>query len=380
MRTLVEILVTMLLTIVIVVGVSAVLAREEAPQVPTAGPTQQAAAAPQTTAAPETTVGPETTAATTAAPVEMEPEKAAYDTVPRYYQTDYPYDPFGNGTISTSGCSVTCLAMAATYLTDQEYMPDELAYHFKGHGKNNIERLEFGNEQLQLPNVRTDNVQEVLDALKAGKIVIAMMDDESVFTTTQHFILLAGMTAEGKILVNDPLEKTHEGDIYMETGYAEGFGDFDIRRGFSGAWIYDKAAMPEDPFLFDATMPEEKENRYSGYQLVGNDTYILASFLWVEARDETEEVQQAIAEVLLNRVASEGFPNTVHNVIYQSELYDRTEKMQSAQVDLPQYRAVTAAVEGPYVLPEDVYYFSRWETKGDIWGKLGAYTFLHSRG
>ena len=51
---------------------------------------------------------------------ETEPVPLTYDTVPLFFQTDYPYIKFGDGTIATSGCSMTALAMVATYLTDHE--------------------------------------------------------------------------------------------------------------------------------------------------------------------------------------------------------------------------------------------------------------------
>ncbi len=363
-------LVTTILTLSLLVGGAWLLADREPEE--TLPPETQPPTIAATTA--ETTLPPETQAAQAA----TEPKDTIH-AVPRYYQTDYPHDKFGNGTIATSGCSMTCLAMVSTYLTDQEYMPDELAYHFGSYGKNNIERLIYGNEQMQLPNTRTENVQEVLQALKEGKVVIAMMDDESVFTTTQHFITLAGMTADGKVLVNDPLGKTHDQDVYMTKGYAEGFGTHDIMRGFSGAWIYDKAAMPEEPFLFDAQKPQQEENRYDGYTLTDEDVYTLASFAWVVARKEPEQVQQAVLEVILNRVVSEDYPNTVWDVLKKGEFYDETEKMASARVDFPQYRSVYAAMYGPYVLPKDVYHFSEWETLGQAWGELGKYTFFYSR-
>ena len=57
---------------------------------------------------------------------------------------------YGSGTIATSGCSIVSLAMVASYLTDHEYTPDELAHYFGGRAINNIARLEYGNKTLQL--------------------------------------------------------------------------------------------------------------------------------------------------------------------------------------------------------------------------------------
>ena len=80
-----------------------------------------------------------------------EPELQSVDAVPLYFQTDYPDTLYGSGTIETSGCSITSLAMVATYMTGHVYMPDELAGYFGGYVGNNMERLEYASTQLQLP-------------------------------------------------------------------------------------------------------------------------------------------------------------------------------------------------------------------------------------
>lgn len=332
----------------------------------------------QTTAVPETTQPPVTEK--TQPPQETEPvQTSGYTAVPQYFQTDYPYVKYGNGTISTSGCSITCLAMVATYLTDHEYLPDQLAYHFGDYGKNNIERLDNAIAEMWLPKERMSNVVEVLQALKEGKVAIAMMDDESVFTTTQHFIVIAGMTEDGKYIVHDPIEDHYTADVYMEEHFANGFEDYDLMRGFSGAWVFDKSAMPEEPFLYDAAIPEQEENRYEGYVMEEDDIYMLACFAWAEGRDETPEIQQAMLEVVLNRVVSDQFPNTVKSVIYSGELSRAKQQMQKATPTMEQYMAVTAAMYGPYILPEGVHYYEQWNTRGEAWGELGDYTFLYTR-
>ena len=47
--------------------------------------------------------------------------------MPQFFQTDYPDTRFGAGTISSSGCSITSLAMVASYMTGHTYSPEELA-------------------------------------------------------------------------------------------------------------------------------------------------------------------------------------------------------------------------------------------------------------
>ena len=214
-----------------------------------------------------------------------------------------------------------------------------------------------------------------------GKIAIVMMDDESEFTNEQHFIVAAGINEAGKIIVNDPLETNYlNAQLHMKDGYDNGFEDYYLMRGFSGGWIFDKAAMPAEPYLFDASMPEHRENRYEGYLLPDEDIYMLACFVWAEAKDEPMEVKQAVAEVVLNRLVSPDYPNTVRGVIYQTEFYRAVDAMgRWGEENFDPYMAVDAAMYGPYILPEDICFYSDWEKGEEIWGQLGKYTFAKKR-
>jgi len=374
MRSLIQICIIVCLSFALIIAGSYLLAKTGDPQTPEPGEMMNGI-----TLAPTQNTVVEPASAETAATVPAQDAAQSISVIPKYYQTDYPHYAFGNGTIATSGCSITCLAMVGTYLTDHAYYPDQMAYHFGDFGKNNIERLDYGCRQMQLPYTRSENAVEVLDALEEGKVAIVMMDDESVFTSEQHFILLAGMTEDGKVIVHDPLEPLHSHETYMRNSFQDGFEPHNVMRGFSGAWIFDKNSMPAEPFVFDADIPDADDSRYGSFEISGEDHYLLACFLWAEARDQSPQVQQAIAEVILNRVFSDQFPNTIRDVIYKGEYYSLTEKMKYADPQDEQFDAIYTATYGEYLLPENVFYFSVWETNGDAWGTIGPYTFLHSR-
>ena len=167
-----------------------------------------------------------------------------YRRVPLYFQTDYPNNMFGSGTIANNGCSITALAMVASYLTGHEYLPDELAGYFGGVAENNIDRLEKGADAMQLPWEKMENFHRTMDALREGKVIIALMESESLFTDSQHFIVLTGMDENGLIQVNDPYEPNYE-KRDLKRAFRDGFSEGDICCGFSGAWAFDKSAMPE---------------------------------------------------------------------------------------------------------------------------------------
>ena len=312
---------------------------------------------------------PETQAPTIA---ETEPVPITYDTVPLFFQTDYPYVRFGSGTIATSGCSLTSLAMVATYMTDHEYTPDQLVYHFGKYGKNNVERLEHAAEALGLPYEKNFDWRETQRALQEGKVAIVMENERSPFTTGQHFIVLSGLTDDGLVIIKDPFEPNYSSELLM-SGFAGGFHEYTITSGYCGGWVFDKSAMPEDFVPYDASKPEQPETRYTGYDLPEEDIYTLACLAWAQARNQPEEVQQAVLEVILNRLVSDAYPNTVDMVLWWSETFGNVRRLQSAQPEAPQYRAVTAAMYGPYLLPKDVLYYAPWQIDGAVWGQVGSY-------
>ena len=298
-----------------------------------------------------------------------------FESVPRYFQTDYPDNMYGSGTIANNGCGVACLAMVATYMTDHEYLPDELARYFGGVAENNIARLEMGAEAMQLAWEKMENFHKAMAALKEGKVVVALMESTSIFTDSQHFIVLTGFNEDGLIMVNDPYEPNYD-KWNLKRAFREGFTEGDICSGFGGAWAFDKSAMPEEPFLYH----EEElggQPRYPDLNLTDEEMRLLASVIWVEARGESEEGQQAVAEVILNRLASESFPNTLKGVLYAEDQFLSVNFLGDAEPYQAQYEAIERAIYGPYILPEDVVHFATFRTNQNVWGQIGGHYFCY---
>jgi len=299
----------------------------------------------------------------------------AYQAIPLYFQTDYPNNLYGGGSIANNGCSVTCLAMVATYLTGHEYLPDELARYFGGVAENNIERLEKGATAMQLPWEKMENFDKAMAALQEGKVVIALMGSSSLFTQSQHFIVLTGFNENGLIMVNDPIESNYS-KWDTKRAFREGFTKGDICAGFSGAWAFDKSAMPEEPFIYY----EENlmgDPRYPNIQLTYSEKRLLASVVWVEARGEPKEGQQAVAEVILNRLASDRFPDTLKGIVYADNQFRSAAFLEEATPEQAQFDAVEHAIYGPYILPEDVVHFATYNTNEYVWGQIGGHIFCY---
>ena len=69
---------------------------------------------------------------------------------------------------------------------------------------------------------------------------------------------------------------------------------------------------PEEP-----TVEPEPENRYAELHFSDEDVYILACLVYHEARGECFDGQVAVVEVVLNRMLSDYFPDTVEEVVFQ---------------------------------------------------------------
>lgn len=329
-----------------------------------------------TTVPTEETIPEETTATEETVPVETEAPKVTIDAVPHYHQSEYPDIRYGNGTIATSGSSVAALAMVATYMTDHVYTPADIADYAVQYGGSHYRRLEKVSDLMQIPWKRALNVNEALKAVREGKVAIALMGARSVFPGGNHFVVLTGVTEDGKIWVLDPDDRD-----YSAWGVGEllenGFPDGKLIAGYEGAWIYDKTQMPEEPFIYEPE-PAPEESRYPGLELTDAEIKMMADLIFMEAQSEPFEGQQAVAEVIFNRLKSGNFQSSINSIIYAKDQFAAVKNLYLAKPTDTQYKAIERALNGPYVLPEDVVFYAKFAVNKKIWGTIGSHIFCYS--
>ena len=135
-----------------------------------------------------------------------------YANIPYYNQTDkrWATHPYGKSTIYSAGCGPTSLAMVVSGLTGQRVTPDVVAdwsyrngHRAEGQGSFWSLMTEGGAYYgLQVEPVSRKNPSKIVQALSEGYPVIACMG-KGHFTNGGHFIVLRGLTADGKVLVYD---------------------------------------------------------------------------------------------------------------------------------------------------------------------------------
>ncbi len=105
----------------------------------------------------------------------------------------------------------------------------------------------------------------------------------------------------------------------------------------------------------------------SSGRYVSSDHRLLSRLVYAEARGETYKGQVAVAAVVLNRVSSSSFPNTVSGVIYQSGAFSCVSNGSiNATPDASCIRAALDALNGWDPTGGCLYYYNA-KTARDSW-------------
>ncbi len=154
---------------------------------------------------------------------------------------------YGNSSIKAGGCGPTSLAMVIASLTGREDINPKViadwsvANGHRAEGAGSYWTLmtqggkSFG---LTVDPISRQDPKDVVEALSEGKPVIVSMGSDH-FTNGGHFIVLTGITEDGKITVNDPAsyertQKEWDLDVIMNESSKNG--------GVNGSpfWVFSK--------------------------------------------------------------------------------------------------------------------------------------------
>lgn len=118
-----------------------------------------------------------------------------------------------SGTIGQAGCGPTSMAIVISTLTGEAHDPVELAqwsaangHRCEGNGSYHS-LIPAAADAYGLSCERNLDARGIVDALSSGKLVVVIMS-RGHFTNGGHFIVLRGVTENGKILVADPASQS----------------------------------------------------------------------------------------------------------------------------------------------------------------------------
>ena len=129
-----------------------------------------------------------------------------YFTPPLYLQQDYGDAKYGNYSLRTYGCGITTMSMLASYMKDEELTPPYMGTAF---GKYCSEKGSAHSMLLEVPTAldfyaikRTNVWSEAKAALESGHMIVTLQHG-GFWTSKGHYVLVTGMTEEGKVTVRD---------------------------------------------------------------------------------------------------------------------------------------------------------------------------------
>lgn len=104
---------------------------------------------------------------------------------------------------------------------------------------------------------------------------------------------------------------------------------------------------------------------------------LLASVVRAEAGNQSFTGQKAVAEVVLNRVQSDKFPDSVQSVIYQEGQFSTAAYLDKYPPTEIQYHVVeTVLKESEPVIPEDVMFFATYPFR-EVYEQIGDHYFCY---
>lgn len=126
-------------------------------------------------------------------------------------------------------------------------------------------------------------------------------------------------------------DDTYYEDMYVPETYYDDtyYEDTYVPETYYDDTYYEDTYVPDDTYYEDPYVPEVYETEEPIYevqepetepsiQVSQDDLSLLAAIIYCEAGNQSWDGKVAVGAVVLNRVASSSFPNTIYDVIYQS--------------------------------------------------------------
>ena len=146
------------------------------------------------------------------------------------------------------------------------------------------------------------------------------------------------------------------------------------------------AAQEVQTPLEEAETPEAKvetttgaENRWN-ITLTQEEIDLLAKIVWLESQGEPTEGQEAVVEVVFNRMASEKYPDTLYDVLSQGNptQFCSWKNRERANPTEKEYTSIHEVLNGnTHILRNDTLYFSTEPLTPRLDQKIGGHSFCY---
>ncbi|GMA64440.1 cell wall hydrolase [Alicyclobacillus fastidiosus] len=123
---------------------------------------------------------------------------------------------------------------------------------------------------------------------------------------------------------------------------------------------------------YSQIQPGEDITLPNGQTSTADDLYWLSHIISAEAQGESEQAQEAVGDVVLNRLRAGGYGDTVHDVIFQvvDGAYQFTPVENGAIYNTPTSNAIAAAaadLQGLNIVPSALVFYNPSEVPAGSW-------------
>lgn len=132
----------------------------------------------------------------------------------KQYEGSYAGNPYWDGTVSTSGCGPSSVAILASGLTNLNYDPGVVAAEMSAsYGYTGAEPLRNEMDSLGMPSeiIFSPTAEVIQDNLRNGKVMLVSVDSRSIFTSISHIMAIVDINESGQVYVCNPGSATLQG-------------------------------------------------------------------------------------------------------------------------------------------------------------------------
>ncbi len=177
--------------------------------------------------------------------VKRQNERLLDSPVPFYKQgaAEWGAEPFGNGTLASDACCPAAISMVLSYFKGERITPSEVAARYDQDAYRSREHGSYGGKMCQaagndyglMVEAGSGSLsgEQIREALAAGKKIVMSMGQSGGggrYAVVYHYVVLAGLTEDGKVIVNNPGINTDitydDMEIVLENQSGRGYGIF----------------------------------------------------------------------------------------------------------------------------------------------------------
>lgn len=145
----------------------------------------------------------------------------------KQYKGTYAGNAYWDGTITSSGCGPTSIAILLSGLTDLNYTPANTAAEMNSkYGYTSYATLQQELSDLGISGevIHSPTAQQIQDNLRNGKVMLVSVGAGTIFTNNSHIMALVDINEQGQVYISNPSSDTLNGwhdvsEILVDCGY-----------------------------------------------------------------------------------------------------------------------------------------------------------------